>query len=61
MSKRTTGQFTGTLLMVIWYFIVAYGRISSNQLIDLEQNTKSIQYYRQISIDTVFNQVEDLL
>ena len=44
MKNRTTGQFTGTLFMLIQYFIVTYGKISPSQLIALEQNTKSMQY-----------------
>ena len=61
IKNRTTGQFTGTLFMLIHYFIVTYGKISSIQLIALEQNTKSIQYDPQTPIDTVFNRVKDLL
>ena len=59
--NRTTGQFTSTLFILIKYMIVAYGKISPSQLIDLKQNTKTMQYYPQTPIDTVFNQVEDLL
>ena len=41
--------------------IVTYKKISPSQLIDLKQNTKSIPYYPQAPIDTIFNQVEDIL
>ena len=61
MRNRTIGQFTGTLFVFIQYLIVMYGKISTSQLIDLEQNTKSIQYDPQAPIDTVFDQVKDLL
>ena len=43
MKNRTTGQFTGTLFMLIQYLIVTYGKIYPSQLIDLEQSTKSMQ------------------
>ena len=61
MSNRTTGKLTGNLFMLIHYLIFTYGKISISQLIDLEQNTKSIQYDPQTPIDTVFNRVKDLL
>ena len=38
--NSTTGQFTGTLFMLIPYLIVTYGELSLCQLIDLEHNTK---------------------
>ena len=47
--------------MIIQYLIVKYGIIYISQLIDLEQNTKSMQYDPHTPIDTVFNQVKDLL
>ena len=40
IRNSTTGQFTGILFMIIHYLIVTYGKISPNQQIDLEQNTK---------------------
>ena len=61
IRNSTTGQFTGILFMIIHYLIVTYGKISPNQQIDLEQNTKPMQYYPQTPIDIVFKQVEDLL
>ena len=61
MRKRITGQFTGTLFVIIQYLIVMYGNISPSQLIDLEQNTKSMQDDPYASINIVFNQVEDIL
>ena len=59
--NRTTGKFTVNLFMIIQYLIVKYGIIYISQLIDLEQNTKSMQYDPHTPIDTVFNQVEDIL
>ena len=47
--------------MIIHYFIVIYGKISPIKLLDQEQNTNSMQYEPQTPIDTVFNQVEDIL
>ena len=47
--------------MLVQYLIVTYGKFSPSQLIDLEQNIKSMQYDSQTLIDTVFNQVEYLL
>ena len=61
MKNRTTGQFIGTLFMLIQYFIVTYGKIYPKKTFDLEQNTKSIQYEPQTPIDTVFKRVKDLL
>ena len=61
IRNRTTGQFTVTLSMLIQYFIVTYDKIAPSQLIDLEQNTKSMQYDPKTPIDTAFNQVKYLL
>ena len=61
MRNMITGQFIDTLIMLIQYLIVTYGKISPSQMIDLEQNTKLTQYDPQTLIDTVFNQVKDLL
>ena len=61
MRNRTIDQFTGTLFMIIQYLIVTYGKISPIQMIDLEQNTKSMQDDPQTPINTVFNQVKDIL
>ena len=44
ISNRTNGQFKCTIFILIQYLVVRYGKISPSQLIDLEQNTKSIQY-----------------
>ena len=41
-SNRTTGQFTCTLFILIQYLIVTYGKFYPSNLIDLEQNTKSM-------------------
>ena len=59
--NRTIGKFTDNLFMIIQYFIVTYGKISSSQLVDLEQNTKFIQYDPQTPIGAVFNQAKYLL
>ena len=47
--------------MIIQYLIVKYEKISPRQLIDLKQNTKSMQYNPHALIDTVFNQVKDII
>ena len=47
--------------MLIKYLIVTYGKISPITPIDIKQNQKPIQYNPQTSIDTVSNQVRDLL
>ena len=60
-SNKTTGKFTGTLFVLIQYLLVPYGKIFPSQLIDLEHNTKAMQYDPQTPIETVFNQVKDLL
>ena len=44
MRNRTTGQFTSTLFILMQYLIVTYRKISPIQLIDLKNNTKTIQY-----------------
>ena len=61
MRNNTTVQFTVTPFVLIHYIIGTYGKISPIQLINLEHNTKTMQYNLQTPIDTVFNQVEDLL
>ena len=61
MSNSTTDQFTGTLFMIIQYLIVTYSKIYPIQLVDLEQNNKSMQYDPQTPIDTFFNQVKNIL
>ena len=61
MRNRTTVQFIGYLFMLTQYLIVTYGKIPPSQLIDLKQNTKSMQYNPQTPINTVLNQVKDLL
>ena len=55
MSNRTTDQFIGTLFMLTQYLIVTYRKISPSQLINIEQNTTSMQYDPHTPIDTVFN------
>ena len=47
--------------MLIPYLIVKYGKISPSQLIDLEHNTRTMQYEPQNPIKKNFNQVEDLI
>ena len=42
--NRKTGQLIGTLFMLIQYLIVTNRKISLSQLINLEQNTKKMQY-----------------
>ena len=44
VSNRTTDQFIGTLFMITQYLIVTYRKISPSQLINIEQNTTSMQY-----------------
>ena len=61
MRNRTTGQFSGTLFMLIQYLIVTYGKIPTSQLFDLEQEKKEMRYNPQIPSDTIFNQVGYLL
>ena len=47
--------------MIIQYIIVIYGKIPPSQLINLKQKTKEMHYNPQTPIDTVINQVKDLL
>ena len=61
IRNSATGQFTGNLLMIIYYIIVTYGEISPSQLVNLDHNTKTIQYNPQTPINTIFNQVKDLI
>ena len=61
MRNRTTGQFSVTLFMISQYIIVIYGKIPPSQLINLKQKTKEMHYNPQTPIDTVINQVKDLL
>ena len=50
-----------SLIMLIQYLIITYGKISHSQLVGLEQETKAMQYDPQTLINTVFNQVKYLL
>ena len=61
MINKKTGQFPGTLFMLIQYLIIVYGIISPSQFIDLEQGTKEIHCDPQILINTVLTQVKYLL
>ena len=50
MRNRTTGQFTGTLFILIHYLIVTYRKTSPRQRIKLEHKIKLMQYDLQAPI-----------
>ena len=53
-----TGQFSGTLFMLIQHLILTYAKISSSQLINLKLDTEAMHYDPQTTIGTFFTRLK---
>ena len=60
IKNRITGQLTGSIIDIITYLRMVYGRISPAQHIQLETEIQNLAYDPTTPIDTIFNAIEDL-
>jgi len=61
VRDHVSNSLTGTVQQILDYLQTAYGQISPQMLEDSEQELRNLSYNPRLSIDVVFNAVEDYI